>query len=201
MEALFGIMTAFGLSSSAGLNAYIPLLIVALLAKFTNWITLDTPWNALESWWIIGLLLILTLVEFFADKVPAVNHANDVIQSFIRPAAGAIAFAASTSHSIKDISPVLALALGLLVAGSIHATKALAVRPAVTATTAGAGNIPVSMAEDTIATVVSFVAVIAPYLVAVILVLTAILIIYWFYRRSQKYAKVKYKPPQSDSKL
>jgi hypothetical protein len=201
MEALLGIMTAFGLSSSAGLNAYIPLLIVALLAKFTNTITLDTPWNALESWWIIGLLLILALVEFFADKFPAVNHANDIIQSFIRPAAGAIAFAASTSHSIKDISPVLALALGLLIAGSVHATKSLAVRPAVTATTAGAGNIAVSAAEDTFATIVSFVAVIAPILVAVILVLTAVLIIYWLYRRSQKYAKVKYKPPRSDSKL
>lgn len=193
------IFGAFGLSASAGLNAYIPLLVVALLAKFTKLIELRSPWDALESWWTIGILLVLALVEFFADKFPAVNHINDIIQSIIRPAAGAIAFAA-VSNVVTDVHPVLALVLGLLVAGGVHATKALAVRPAVTAATGGAGNTPVSAIEDIIATVVSFIAIIAPYLVAVILVLTAVLIIYWFYRRSRKYAKLKYRPPHSDSK-
>ena len=65
------IFSAFGLSASAGLNAYIPLLVVSLLAKFTDLIILDDPWSALESWWIIGLLVVLSVVEFFADKVPA----------------------------------------------------------------------------------------------------------------------------------
>lgn len=207
MEALFGIMTAFGLSASTGLNAYIPLLIVAALAKASTLfhleprlITLATPWDVLESWWIIGLLVVLALIEFFADTSPVVNHVNDIIQTFIRPAAGAIAFAASTSGTIEGISPVLALALGLLISGSVHATKALAVRPAVTATTGGAANLPVGIAEDTIATIVSFIAIIAPYLVAVILILIALLLIYWLLRRSQRYAKVQYRPPQSDSK-
>jgi hypothetical protein len=76
---LLGILSAFGRSASAGLNAYIPLLIVALLAKFTNLIQLSSPWDALTSWWIIALLVVLTLVEFFADKVPAVNHVNDAM--------------------------------------------------------------------------------------------------------------------------
>jgi hypothetical protein len=31
---LFGVFSAFGLSASAGLNAYIPLLSIALLAKY-----------------------------------------------------------------------------------------------------------------------------------------------------------------------
>ena len=118
------ILAAFGLSASAGLNAYIPLLTVSLLARFTDLITLNEPWSTLESWWIIGLLVVLSLVEFFADKFPAVNHVNDIIQSFIRPAAGAILFAAS-ANVITDVHPVLSIGAGLLIAGSVHAVKSL----------------------------------------------------------------------------
>ena len=63
------IFTAFGLSASAGLNAYIPLLVVAVIAKFTDLITLSQPWDTLESWWVIGLLVVLSLIEFFAAIV------------------------------------------------------------------------------------------------------------------------------------
>ena len=56
MENLFGIFSAFGLSASAGLNAYIPLLVISLMARFTDLIKLGKPWDALTSWWIIGLL-------------------------------------------------------------------------------------------------------------------------------------------------
>jgi hypothetical protein len=136
MQALLGVLSAFGLSASAGLNAYIPLLVVALMAKFTPWIKLSAPWDALTSWWVIGIVAFLLLIETFADKVPAVNHVNDIIQSFVRPAAGAVVFAAST-NVITDIHPVVAIAAGLLVAGGVHAVKALAVRPAVTTTTGG----------------------------------------------------------------
>ena len=152
-----GIFSAFGLSASAGLNAYIPLLIVSLVAKFTDLIKLDDPWSALTSWWIIGLLVILSIVEFFADKIPAVNHVNDVIQTVVRPVAGAIVFAAS-ADTITEIHPVLSLAAGLLVAGTVHVAKAGALRPAVTATTAGTGNVVVSIVEDIVSTILSILA-------------------------------------------
>lgn len=174
-----GIFSAFGLSASAGLNAYIPLLVVALLARFTNLITLNEPWNALENGWIIGLLVVLSAIEFFADKIPAVNHINDVIQTIIRPAAGAIVFAAS-ANAVTDIHPVLSIAAGLLVAGGVHAVKSLAVRPAVTATTAGAGNLPVSLLEDLLSTVVSVLSVVIPILIGFVLVL----MISWFVWRA-----------------
>ena len=131
---ILGLFSAFGLSASAGLNAYIPLLVVALLARFTNLLTLNSPWDALSSWWIIGLLIALSIIEFLADKFPAVNHVNDIIQSFIRPTAGAIVFAAS-ANILTEVSPILSLACGLLVAGGVHAVKSAVVRPAVTATT------------------------------------------------------------------
>jgi len=108
MELLTGIFTAFGLSASAGLNAYIPLLIVGLLARYTDLLTLNSPWDTLANPWIILFLCILVIIEMLADKVPAINHINDLIQTFIRPAAGAIAFAAS-ANVVTDVSPVLAL--------------------------------------------------------------------------------------------
>src|SRR4030042_3602234 len=97
MEVLTGLFAAFGLSASAGLNAYIPLLVVALMARYTNLITLTSPWDTLTNPWVIGVLVVLLLIEFFADKAPAVNHVNDAIQTFVRPAAGAIVFAASSN--------------------------------------------------------------------------------------------------------
>jgi uncharacterized membrane protein len=167
------------------LNAYIPLLLIGLLARYTNLIHLNQPWDTLSNAWIILLLCVLVIIEMIADKVPAVNHLNDVIQTIIRPAAGAIAFAAS-ANVITDVSPVLALAAGLLVAGTVHVAKAGAVRPMVTATTGGVGNIPVSIAEDVVSTILSLLAIILPVLIGTLLVVLAAFIIYWLYRRANK---------------
>ena len=184
MEALLGIFSAFGLSASAGLNAYIPLLVVALMARFTTLIKLNQPFDALTSWWIIGLLFILVMIEFLVDKFPVINHINDfVVQTFVRPAAGAIVFAAST-NVVSDIHPILALALGLLMAGSVHAVKTVAIRPAVGIATAGAGNVPVSMVEDVTSTTLSVLSIVMPIAVISIVVLFFTWIIWHFYLRT-----------------
>jgi len=185
MDVLLGIFTAFGLSASAGLNAYIPLLVIGVISHYTEWITLNNPWDLLANPWVLIVLGLLVIIEMLADKIPAINHINDAIQTFIRPVAGAIAFAAS-ANVITDISPVLALISGLLVAGSVHAVKAGAVRPAVTATTGGTGNVPVSIAEDIISTVMSILAIVIPILVAVILILMVVLFFWWRGRRQEK---------------
>lgn len=185
MEALMNLFSAFGLSVSAGLNAYIPLLVVALLARFTTLIKLSPPWDAMANEWIIGLLFVLSVVEFFADKFPAINHANDAIQTFIRPVAGAIVFAAG-SGTIGEVHPVLAMAAGLFVAGSVHAVKSLAVRPAVTATTGGAGNIPVSIMEDVVSTVLSILAAVIPVMFAIGAILFTTWVIWTLWRRANR---------------
>jgi hypothetical protein len=185
---VLSVFTAFGLSASAGLNAYIPLLIIALVARFTNLIQLNQPWDALTSWWVIGLLVVLSLIEFFADKIPAVNHVNDVIQTFVRPAAGAILFAAS-AKVITNVHPILALALGLLVSGSVHGVKSIAVRPAVTATTGGVGNVPVSIIEDLLSTILTIISLIVPVLIACLMVLVTAWIIWLLFHRKAKFAR------------
>jgi len=183
MDALTNILAAFGLSGSAGLNAYLPLLVVALSARLTDWIELKAPWDTLENGWVIAVLVVLLGVEFFADKIPAVNHANDAIQTFVRPTAGAILFAASTSV-IAEVHPVLAMILGLVVAGGVHVAKSVVVRPVVTATTGGTANPAVSLIEDVIAALVSIAAVVLPVLISALIVLVTAFIVGWLWRRS-----------------
>jgi hypothetical protein len=190
MEALGGVLSAFGLSASAGLNAYVPLLLVALIGRFTNWIDLGPTWEPLTSWWMIGALVVLGTIEFFADKIPAVNHANDAIQTFVRPAAGAVLFAAST-NVVTNIHPVVAMIAGLLIAGGVHAAKAVAVRPAVSATTAGVGNVPVSIAEDVLATILSILSIVVPVVVAALIVLLTAFVIWLLWRRANREARAQ----------
>ena len=158
---------------------------MGLLARYTDLIHLNSPWDTLSNPWIVLMLCILVIIEMLADKIPAVNHLNDLVQTLIRPAAGAIAFAAS-ANVVTNVSPVLALACGLLVAGTVHVAKAGAVRPLVTATTGGAGNIPVSIAEDVVSTILSFLAIVLPILVGTLLIVLAAFLIYWLYRRSNR---------------
>ena len=183
MDGLLNVFTAFGLSTSAGLNAYLPLLVVALLARFTDLITLEPPWDALQSWWVIGVLVVLLIIEMLVDKVPAVDTINDIIQTFIRPVAGAILFAASAGM-ISDAHPVLALVAGLLVAGGVHAVKATA-RPVVTGTTGGLLNPVVSVLEDLLSLVMAILAVLVPLLGLLLLVLVIILLLRWRRRRRE----------------
>lgn len=186
MNVLLDLASAFGLSTSAGLNAYIPLLTVAVLSRFTSLVTLDAPWDALTSWWIIALLTVLLIVEILADKIPVVDTLNDGIQTFVRPTAGAIMFAATTQATI-NVHPVFAMACGVVLAGSVHAVKAGS-RPVMSAATAGVADPVVSTIEDIIATVTSFLAVLFPYLLLIWIILLSVLIYLFIRRRRQQRA-------------
>jgi len=66
-----------------------PLLIVGLLARHTALIALKSPWSTLTHPVVLIILAVLLLIEMTVDKIPAVDTVNDVIQTVIRPAAGA----------------------------------------------------------------------------------------------------------------
>lgn len=182
MELTSAILTGLGLAAAAGLNAYIPLVIVGFLQAF-GWLDFGTPYENLANPWVLGTLCVLLIVELFADKIPAVDSVNDVIQTVIRPAAGAVLMAASTG--LTDIPPWLGLVAGLLTAGAVHGTKA-AIRPVVNAGTAGAAAPVVSTAEDVFSTVLALVAILAPLLVLVLLGLFVWMVVRWMRRRRQK---------------
>jgi len=180
------VFSAFGLASAAGLNAYLPLLVVALTARFTGLIQLNEPWDVLTSWYVIAILAILLLIEMTVDKVPAVDTLNDVINTAIRPVAGAILFAAS-SGVVGEVHPVLAVICGLLVAGGVHAVKATA-RPAVTATTGGLGNWLVSLSEDALSFVTTVLAILVPILLAFLMLLFLLSLTWWWIKRRARRA-------------
>lgn len=186
IDAFSNIATAFGLSASAGLNAYLPLLIVALTARYTNLLSLNEPWNVLTSGWVIATLVVLLLIEMTVDKIPAVDTLNDVIQTVGRPVAGAILFAAG-SGVVGDLHPVLALMAGLILAGGIHAAKSV-VRPAVTVTTGGIGNWAVSLAEDILALIGTVLAIVLPIVIVLTTLFLLIVLIWWRSRRHKAIA-------------
>jgi len=169
-------LTGLGLSAAAGLNAYIPLLLVGVLARFTDVITLPEPYRWIQSGWALGVVSVLLLAELVLDKVPVVDHVNDAVQTLVRPTVGGVIFAATTAAAQADTSswmqdhPWVGVLLGVTVAGIVHATKATA-RPVVNATTVGVGTPVVSAAEDVASLAMSLVAVFLPVLVVVALLL------------------------------
>jgi hypothetical protein len=166
------ILTGIGLAAPAGLNAYIPLLALALADRATNLVTLEAPYDALSSNVGIAIIVILLTVEVAVDKVPGLDHVNDIIQSFVRPAAGAIAALGATS-GVATINPAVMVLLGLVLAGSVNAVK-VTTRPLVTVGTAGVFNPFVIMGEDALAALASAIAIFLPALVLLVLALFAV---------------------------
>jgi hypothetical protein len=166
---MFELLTGVGLAMPAGLNAYIPLLAVALADRYTGLIHLAEPYDLISSPLAIVIITGLLLIELLADKVPLVDHVNDLIQSAIRPSTGAVLLMASTD-AVESINPVAAMILGLIVAGGVHTAKT-SFRPLVTATTGGLGNPVVSTAEDGAAIGMTVIALVAPILVLVVIIL------------------------------
>jgi len=176
IEAFSDIAGAMGLSTSAGLNAYLPLLVVALAARYTTLIQLNEPWDVMTSGWVIAVLVVLLLIEMTVDKIPVVDTINDSIQTIGRPLAGAVLFAAS-SGVVGDLHPVVAFSAGLIIAGGVHTVKTVA-RPAVTAATGGMGNWLVSFFEDVLSFITAVLALLVPLLV-LLLILAVILYVVW----------------------
>ncbi|GAA1218464.1 DUF4126 domain-containing protein [Rhodoglobus aureus] len=164
------LLTGSGLAVAAGLNAYIPLLILGLAGRVFDFVELPTAWAWLENPWVLVVLGVLLVVEIVADKVPVVDSVNDWIQSVIRPVAGGIAFgtgAASETAVVTDpasfftSSAWVPVSIGVVLAFGTHAAKMLA-RPALNAATAGAAAPVVSAAEDISSVLLSFMALLVP---------------------------------------
>lgn len=166
-------LTGSGLAASAGLNAYIPLLTMGLLARYTDVIELPSGWQWLSNGWIVVILALLLAVELVADKVPVVDHINDIVQTVVRPTAGGLAFGAGSASETVTVSDPgsffgshqwVPVAAGVVIALSVHGVKAVA-RPVVNATTAGIGAPIASTAEDISSVVLSLLAILMPVLV------------------------------------
>lgn len=191
-------LTGMGLSAAAGLNAYIPFLVVALGARFTDVLVLPSGYEWIESWWAIGIAAVLLLAEVVLDKVPAVDTVNDAIQTFIRPSMGGLIFAASSAASEIDSSsfmrenPWVGVVLGVVISGLVHTGK-MAARPVVNVGTAGVGAPVVSTVEDGASIGLSLIALLAPVFVVVALALLAWLLV-WMWVRVRRWRRTRHDP-------
>ncbi|HEU4808744.1 MAG TPA: DUF4126 domain-containing protein [Homoserinimonas sp.] len=168
-------LTGAGLALSAGLNAYIPLLAIGLASRFLEFVQLPDAWAWLENEWVLGLLGVLLVIEFFADKIPVVDSINDWVQTVVRPAAGGLAFGSgSTSETLTVPDPAaffesnqwVPIVTGVVLALGVHLLKMTA-RPILNAVTVGAAASAASTAEDAGSLLVSIMAILLPILVII----------------------------------
>jgi hypothetical protein len=181
MGPLAALFSAFGLSTAAGLNAYVPLLTVGVLARL-GLLQLQAPFDLLTHPLVLLIIAALAVLDFVGDKVPAVDSTLHAVGLVISPIAGAILFVSANS-SVGFVHPVLAAICGLLVAGLTHGARAT-VRPIATAATAGTANPVISLVEDVLSLVVSVLAIIVP-IVAFLLIVVMAIVAFRFFRRAR----------------
>lgn len=165
--AVGSVLAAFGLSGAAGLNAWLPLFVSALLARL-DVVELAAPFDEFSSTAGLAVLGTLTVADFVGDKVPVVDHVLHVAGTVIAPISGAILFTGSAGAE-SDVPTLLSLVLGAVVAGSVHAVRTTA-RPVATASTGGLGNPVVSLAEDATSGLLTLLAFAVPILAVAVLV-------------------------------
>ena len=175
------LLTGFGLATAAGLNAYIPLLLLGALSRFTDLVTLPQGWAWLENGWVMSIVGVLLMIEIVADKIPALDSINDAIQTFVRPTAGGIVFGSGTAAQTSAVADPGAFAqsgqwipvvMGVITALVVSLTKS-AVRPAANVATAGVAAPVLSTLEDATSVSLVFIAILIPVLVLVVLLALA----------------------------
>jgi hypothetical protein len=190
------LLTGFGLATAAGLNAYIPLLALGLLSRFTDLVTLPHAWAWLENGWVMSIVAALLVVEVVADKIPALDSVNDVIQTFVRPTAGGIVFGSGTAAQTSAVtdpgafaqsSQWIPIAVGVVTALVVSLTKST-VRPAANVATAGVAAPVLSTIEDVASVGLVFAAILLPVLVLVGVVLLGWAVFRILRRRRRKAA-------------
>lgn len=173
------LLTGLGLATAAGLNAYIPMLALGLLSRFTDLITLPHGWAWLENGWVMTIVAVLLVIEIVADKIPALDSVNDTIQTFVRPTAGGIVFGSGTAaqtHAVTDPGAFaqsgqwIPIAVGAVVALVVSLTKST-VRPVANVATAGVAAPVLSTIEDGFSVGLVFLAILVPVAVLVVLAL------------------------------
>ena len=182
------LLTSVGLGLGAGVNAYATLLVFGLISRWKPGLFDRELSGFFASTPVLITLGVLYVIEFLADKIPAVDHVWDAVHTFVRPAAGALVGWAAVSTDMPKGVVVLATIVAGGAALTSHAAKA-ALRIGSTATTAGAANPVISLVEDVFAVINAILAIFLPWIV---LVVVGVLTIFFFvlarrYRKPQTF--------------
>ncbi len=172
ISLILALCLGLGLAAATGLRAFLPLFMVAVMARFdVLGMDFGERFAWLESDTALIALGFAVVAEFAMDKVPVLDTAVDTVMTLVRPVLGGVVVWASFSGSDPALAPILAM-MAAPVALASHGGKAV-VRPGVTATTAGVGNPAVSLMEDGSAALLVALAFLAPMLIPLLLALLA----------------------------
>ncbi|MDU0968010.1 MAG: DUF4126 domain-containing protein [Actinomycetaceae bacterium] len=191
-----GYFAALGLSSAAGLNAYIPLLVLAVMAQFTSTVTLPPGWEWMSSGWMIVIVAVLLVAELVLDHYPVLDTFNDVVNSIIRPVAGGLLFAAAVGTRTSAFDPPSHpnagwFILGAVIALGFHLLK-MFTRPIANITTFGLATGTISNIQNVICLIGSFVALYVPVLVIIVII---VMVCFDLWLRRQRKKRKKTEPP------
>lgn len=172
LPALLGL----GLASATGLRTFLPLLMLALSAKFEMFgVRLIDQMDWLVSWPAIAALATATVAEFLGDKVPAIDHGLNAIGYVTRPVAGAIAAGSVFWNVDPSAAAIAGLIVGAPAALAFNAAQT-GVRVGSTATTGGLGNPLVSLVEDVLAFLTVIVAFLAPIIIPIVVIVLIVVV-------------------------
>jgi Domain of unknown function (DUF4126) len=198
---IVGLGTPFGLAFASGLNAYLPLLAFTISVRWLHLYKVNPNFAFITSNWFIGVLVVLTILDFVADKIPLIDHAWNAIHTVIRPIAGALVAAASSnalaggihipattsehgSESMRvalSIVPVTGIVvlitiIGAALAAFSHVTKSTT-RIVSTITTAGFLNIGLSVLEDGLVVIIVLLSLFASTIMFILLILLILFLV------------------------
>lgn len=170
------VLLGLGLASATGLRTFLPLLMLALVARFGLFgVELNDQMAWLVDWPAIVALGCAAVIEFAGDKIPVVDHGLNVLGGFTRPVAGAVAAGSVFAGLDPTTAAVAGVIVGAPTAFAFNAAQGGA-RLASTATTGGLGNPVLSLFEDILAFATVLLAFLAPVLVPVLMVVLAVLV-------------------------
>jgi len=185
-------LIALGLGIAAGTNAYIPLILLGSIARWTPLITLPEGWQWLQSEWTIGILALLIVLDMVAQRFPGIATVSDIFQTALRPTAAGVAVSAQGAsvatitdwESFWSDGQWVPVALAVGVALAVHLAKVV-VRATADVVTAGlAGGVLAGIDEGS-SVAFSVTALLLPVLVPLLLV-AALAGMWWLIRRRKK---------------
>jgi hypothetical protein len=188
-------LIALGLGIAAGTNAYIPLILLGSIARWTTLISLPDGWQWLESPWTIGVLATLIVLDMVAQRFPGVATVSDIFQTALRPTAAGIAVSAQGAsvatitdwESFWSTGQWVPVAVAVGVALIVHLTKVI-VRATADVVTAGVAGGVLAGVDEGSSVVFSVTALLLPVLVPLLFV-SVVAGVWWIIRRRKKRAR------------
>ena len=122
LSVLHSVALASLLAWASGLRLYLVIFALGLAGHY-GYYDLPKGLEVLQHPWVVGAAGFMVAMEFFADKVPAIDSAWDALHTFIRIPAGALLAAGATGDTLTPLTIAAGLIGGTITAGT-HFTKA-----------------------------------------------------------------------------